>query len=209
MRHMGISLLEGDSIGNLAVPIGPSFPSVGSVGEMFCISNSANPHTTVDGLYVYLNDKWQRTSVVQDNPAATTYRSFVTTIGTSTAVELSWTGFSGNDAPSVYTIGTSGLPLRTALRGQYEIWYSIKASTTANKWSTLEAWLSIGGVRVNASTSTEAINGNNSPSTSIVGHAIVNIIENTNISLFLQRNDGGICTVDPNTSITLRRLAPL
>lgn len=209
MKHMGISLTEGDSIGNLAVPVGSKFPLVGSRGEMFCIANSATPNTVVDGLYVYLNNKWMRTSVIQDNPAATTYRNFATTIGSTAAIEISWSGFTANDATTVYTLGTGGKPLYTSLRGQYELWFSIKTSTDTNKWSKLEAWLTVAGVRVNASTSTEAISANAAPSTSIIGHAIVNITENSAISLFIQRTDGGTCTIDPNSSLTIRRLAPL
>lgn len=206
---MGIILGEGDSIANLTVPSGPVFPEHDSEGEVFCIINSANPNEIVDGLYVSIGQKWKRTSVIQDTPAATVYRTDDTTLKTSSPFVVDWTGFAHTDSATAYTLAENGTDLAINLRGQYDISSTVGINTTENAWVQVETWVTANDVMIAGSKASETIHGRNSPTVTLSSRLIVNIYEGTTIRLHVSFKDGRTCTVTSTTALIMRRLAPL
>lgn len=208
MKHMGMVLDEGDAIVNLTVPTGPTFPAIGSRGEVFCIVDSENPNVVVDGLYVYLDNQWKRTSVIQDTPAAKLHRTYITSFKTAEPVQITWSGFSATDSSTAYT--SSGADLTVHLSGQYDVWYSVNVSTEANDWVLVETWLTADGIEIPGSRASETIHGRNAPKVTLSGHTIINIVGSAYILLHVKEGDNKqTCDVLPYTNMSIRRIAPL
>ena len=134
MRIDSPEIKEGTRIANLVCPIGSTFPTKVSEGELFRLRGNASIPA---GLYIYDNAEWGLLAKAQ--PFAEVGSSVAIDVNTSSAVPINLNR-SYYVAPSTFEL--VGGNLRVKVAGNYEIYYSLSIdSNSSNSRKTIQTYI--------------------------------------------------------------------
>lgn len=189
---MGLEIEEGDSIVNMTIPTGTTFPDIGSPGELVNIENSINAIDFPDGMYMYTKDAWKRFIFTGEDvvlPTLTVTRSFGSTSTSAAPQVVTWDAVSNTDAATFEIQGSSGLGIR--LPGKYKVTYNLAVTTNAPTGDTIISTAIVGNDSIIESTRTSVtLNSATLKSTIMSGELIITLISPVVYTLYIEQRGG-------------------